>query len=110
MSATNMFATQIEMAPYKTLSHKEQNLIQRPWISSDILAEMNCRDELHKKYFLSEKNKEIKLLFFPDYKKKHNSVLSLIKKSCDEYFKIFFDSHKNDIRKIWQGIKKSRQY
>ena len=50
-------------------------------------------------------HKETKVLFFSDYKKKRNSVLSLIKKSRDEYFKTFFDSHKNDIKKTWQGIK-----
>ena len=29
----------------------------------------------------------------------------MIKKGRDEYFKIFFDSHKKDIKKTWQGIK-----
>ena len=52
-----------EMAPYKTLSHKEQNLIQRPWILRDIVAEINCRDELHKKY-LSEKIKKLTFYSF----------------------------------------------
>ena len=52
-----------EMAPYKTLSQKEQNLQQRPWITSDILNEMNIRDELHKKY-LSEKDNNLKLFSF----------------------------------------------
>ena len=58
-----------EMAPYKTLNQKEQNLQQRPWITSDILNEMNIRDELHKKY-LSEKDNNFKSIFFSDYKKK----------------------------------------
>ena len=57
-----------EMAPYKTLNRKEQNLQQRPWITSDILNEMNIRDELHKKY-LSENNNNFKSIFFSDYKK-----------------------------------------
>ena len=42
------------MAPYKTVSKKEQNLQQRPWFSGDILSEMHTRDEIHKK-FMKEK-------------------------------------------------------
>ena len=76
------------MAPYTTLNQKEQNLQQRPWIISDILNEMKIRDELHKKY-LFEKNNNSKIIFFSDYKKKRNSVLSVIKKGRDEYFKKF---------------------
>ena len=58
-----------EMAPYKTLSKKEQNLQQRPWISGDILSEMHTRDEIHKKN-LNAKNVLTKGNLFSAYKKK----------------------------------------
>ena len=57
------------MAPYKTLSKKEQNLQQRPWVSDDILNEMHTRDEIHKK-FMKEKNVLRKGNLFSEYKKK----------------------------------------
>ena len=43
------------MAPYTTLNQKEQNLQQRPWITSDILNEIKICDELHKKYIFEKK-------------------------------------------------------
>ena len=93
-----------EMAPYKTLSKKEQNLQQRPWVSGDILSEMHTRNEIHKK-FIKEKKFLTKGNLFSEYKKKRNDVLSKIKNSRNNYFKDFFESHKSDIKKTWQGIK-----
>ena len=58
----------VEMAPYKMLNQKEQNLQQRPCVTSDILNEMKVRDELHKIY-LGEKDKKFKMIFFSNYKK-----------------------------------------
>ena len=87
-----------EMALYKTLSKKEQNLQQRPWISGDILNEMHIRDQ-NVKNFMIEKNAVKKENLFSLYKKKRNDVLCKIKKSRSNYFKNFFDSHKSDIKK-----------
>jgi len=39
------------MAPFKTLTKKEQHLAQRPWINSDILEKINERDKSHKTFF-----------------------------------------------------------
>ena len=82
-----------EMAPYKTLSKKEQNLQQRPCVSGDILSEMHTCDEIHKK-FMKEKMFKHR---FSEYKKKRNDVLSKIKNSRNNYFKDFFESHKSDM-------------
>ena len=59
------------MAPYKTLSKKEQSLQQRPWISGDILNEMHIRDQ-NLKNFMSEKKccKKGKLIFSVQEKEK----------------------------------------
>ena len=85
-----------EMAPYKTLNKKEQNLLQRPWISIEILEKMHIRDDAHKS-FLKEKNSLVRANLFDIFKKKRNEVLTLIRKSKTTYFHTFFESNKLDI-------------
>ena len=39
-----------QMAPVKKLIRKEKGLIERPWITSGILASMRTRDLLHSEF------------------------------------------------------------
>ena len=92
------------MAPYRTLSKKEQHLAQRPWINSDILEKIHERDLIHKSYLNTieqPKRNEI----FALYKQKRNKVISLIRKSKKSYFETFFEENRSNIKKVWQGIK-----
>ena len=92
------------MAPFKTLTKKEQHLAQRPWINSDILEKINERDKIHKT-FLKTVEQPKRSEIFDLYKLKRNEVVSLIRKSKKSYFEDFFEENKTDIKKVWQGIK-----
>ena len=92
------------MAPFRTLTKKEQHLAQRPWINSDILEKINERDKIHKT-FLKTVEQPKRSEIFDLYKLKRNEVVSLIRKSKKSYFENFFEENKTDIKKVWQGIK-----
>ena len=55
----------------KKLTRKEKRLLERPWITSGILASMRTRDLLHSE-FLKEKSPNIRQNRFKLYKAKKN--------------------------------------
>ena len=57
------------MAPVKKLTRKEKGLIERPWITSGILASMRTRDLLYSE-FIKEKHPSIRQNRFKLYKSK----------------------------------------
>ena len=93
-----------EMAPVKRLSNKEMGLKQRPWITHDILATMKERDDFHKQY-VAEKNSLRKKIIFRIYKSKRNIVVKNIRASKNNYYSEFFQNHKNNSKKTWEGIR-----
>ena len=93
-----------EMAPMKRLSNKDIGLKQRPWITHDILAIMTERDDFHKQY-VSENNLTRKNVLFRVYKSKRNHVVKCIRQSRGKYYSDFFESNKNNSKKVWEGIR-----
>ena len=57
------------------------------------------------KSFLNEKNQVTKNDKFDSYKKHRNMLSQLIRRSKENHFKLFFNEHRKDLRKTWQGIK-----
>ena len=92
------------MAPVKKLSKKEANIKMRPWITINILKDMNERDSILKQCS-KEKDVAVKENLFKLYQSKRNKVISDIRNSKGDYYHNFFLENKSDIKKTWEGIK-----
>ncbi len=93
-----------EMAPIRKLTRKESNLLSRPWITSGILKSIKDRYQTHH-LFVKEKDQIKKNVLFQSYKIKRNMIKSLIKKSKRDYYMNYFEEHKSNIKKTWEGIR-----
>ena len=93
-----------EMAPVRQLTRKEINLLSRPWITNGILKSIKDRDFTHKT-FLKEKDIKQKEDIFNNYKIKRNLIKILIRQSKRDYYIAFFEEHKSDTKKTWEGIR-----
>ena len=93
-----------EMAPIKKLTQKEQGLKNRPWITSGILTSMKKRDKLYKDLTLEKdpiRRTEISL----SYKQHRNEIVNLIRISKNDYYKNYFEEHRTNMKKTWDGIR-----
>ena len=88
------------MAPLKKMTHNEQRLKLRPWISKGILKSIKVRNSLYKQMAINN-SPEIT----SKYKQYRNLIVTLQKRSKELYYKSFFEKNKNDIKKTWKGIK-----
>ena len=91
------------MAPIKRLTKKERGLMERPWITSGILASMHSRDLLYSD-FLKEKDNAIKQTKFDLYKTKRNMVTTLIRISKKDYYTKYFTENNTNLKKTWEGV------
>ena len=93
-------------APYKNLSKKEIKLKSKPWISTKIQSLMKKRDKLLTK-FLKHKKKDSQLAakIYNEYKLIRKNITRMKRDSKMEYYKKFFDSTKNKMSTIWEGIR-----
>ena len=82
------------------LSVKECKQTIKPWITPAIIAKINTKNKLYKKYIKS-KSRDDKLLF----NKVKNEITSLTRKSKQDYYKRYFDKHSKNSKQIWNGIK-----
>ena len=87
-----------EMAPFRTLTKKEQHLAQRPWINHDILEKIHERNKIHKT-FLNTVEQPKRSEIFDLYKQKRNEVISLTRKSKKSYFENFLKKIRLTLRK-----------
>ena len=93
-----------EMAPIKRLTKKEKGLMERPWITSGILASMKSRDFAYSE-FIREKDPSVKATKFDLYKTKRNLVTKLIRVSKKDYYTKYFTEHTTNLKKTWSGIR-----
>ena len=93
-----------EMAPVKRLTKKQIRLRDRPWITIGILISMSNRDKTYN-LFIKEKDTNKKTELFTLYKKKRNMIISLLRRSKKDYYSAFFEEHKSNVKKTWEGIR-----
>ena len=67
------------------LTKKEIGLQQRPWITPDIISDINERNKLYKEY-IEEKNPDSKTDKYNTYKANRNRVTSRAKKAKKDYY------------------------
>ena len=93
-----------EMAPIKMLTKKEKGLMERPWITTGILASMKSRDLAYSN-FTREKDPSAKTIKFDIYKTKRNRVTLLIRASKKDYYTKYFAENNTNLKKTWTGIR-----
>ena len=76
----------------------------RPWISNGILTSIKDRDTLYKA-FAKATDPTNKSELFLRYKQKRNLIVTLLRESKKQYFADFFEEHKSDVKKTWEGIR-----
>ena len=93
-----------EMAPYRKMTKKEIRLEQRPWITQGLLISMSVRDKLYKRRAL-EKDEQVKNDTSVLYKRYRNLIVSLLKRSKQNYYEFFFIQNQSNAKKTWDGIR-----
>ena len=91
-------------APLKKISHKQFKQKFKPWISTFILSKIDEKNKSLRKY-LRAKNPAHKSEMYSQFKALKNEVTFLIRTSKKEYYKQYFAKNKDNIKKIWKGIK-----
>ena len=89
-------------APRRKLSKYEIKLSTKPWITKDILAKIRYRDKLYSQ-IMKSKQPDPNLISL--HKKFRNSVVKDNKAGKSNYFKNYFLCNRNNILKIWSGIR-----
>ena len=93
-----------EYMPLQKMSKKEMKQQSKPWISHEILKNINERDKIHKKY-IQAKDETIKLELHTQFKEMRSSIQTEIKNSKKKYFQDFFADNAKNIKDTWNGIK-----
>ena len=105
----NKFMTKINILldkymPLRKINKKEFRRRYKPWISDEILSKIDNKNRLFKKY-VKCKNSERKIELNNNYKTQKNEITNLTRQSKKAYYDKYFTENKNNLKKIWQGIK-----
>ena len=88
-------------APIKKLSTKEVKLRHKPWISNELIKMIKIRNKLHRRKKRQSNNENIKRL----YNLFRNRIIREMKKSKRDHYNKYFEKHRNDVKKTWNGIR-----
>ena len=86
--------------PLTKVSQKALSFRDKPWITLKIQRMMAKRDKYLNKFHKTH-NLDIEYL----YKKFRNKVVFEIRKSRNDYYNNYFSTHKNNVKKLWSGIR-----
>ena len=88
--------------PRRKLSKREIKLSTTLWITKPILAKIGCRDKFYSK-IIRCKHSNPNLIYL--HKKSRNSVVKDVTANKSDYFKNYFLCNKNNMKKVWSGIR-----
>ena len=88
--------------PRRKLSKREIKLSTKLWITKPILAKIGCRDKFYSK-IIRCKHSNPNLIYL--HKKSRNSVVKDVTANKSDYFKNYFLCNKNNMKKVWSGIR-----
>ena len=86
--------------PLTKVSQKALSFRDKPWITLKIQRMMAKRDKYLNKFHKTH-NLDTEYL----YKKFRNKVVFEIRKSRNDYYNNYFNTHKNNMKKLWSGIR-----
>ena len=84
--------------PLETTSNKKFKQIQKPWISDAILKSINKKNNLLKPFEKLRTKIYITVINYTEMK-------LIIRKSKLKYCRNYFNQHKNNLKKLWTGLK-----
>ena len=91
-------------APYVKPSKNPKYNSTKPWITTGLLKSISKKNQLYKE-FITTKSPTKKANFKKKIKYYRNLILLLSRKSKTNYYKIFFEENKNNLKNAWKGIK-----
>ena len=91
-------------APLKQITKKEIKTKSKPWIPAGILTSIRNKNKIYNK-FCKAKYQKRKDLLHQQFKNYRNILSNLTKKSKENYYKEYFQENKNNLIKVWKGIK-----
>ena len=91
-------------APLKQIIKKEIKTKSKQWITTGILTSIWNKNKIHYT-FCKARDKEQKDLLHQQFKYYRNILSNLAKKSKENCYKEYFQENKNNLIKVWQGIK-----
>ena len=90
--------------PLKKITQKKFKQRFKPWISDNILSKIGDKNKALRKY-LRTKNPILKELHRCKFNDLKNEVTHLLRSSKKEFYKKYFTENKNNLQKVWKGIK-----
>ena len=100
----NLFQSQLltiinKHAPLRQRTKQQRKQQLKPWISNGILKSISTKNSLYKKFIKTKDN-----FWFQRYKIYKNKLNHVIRLSKKLYHLSYFETYKNNSKKIWQGI------
>ena len=91
-------------APLKRINKYKLKFKFKPWISLDLQKSIYAKTKLLTN-FINKKDPVLKEEFHTRYKKYRNLLSTLMKKSKQACYDIYFERNWNNIKNTWKGIK-----
>ena len=88
----------------KELTIKEVKLHLKPGLTNGIMTSVRQKDKLYKN-FSRVKDCQMKQKLHKEFKKYKNNINILTRISRTNYYQRFFQEHKQNMPKTWEGIK-----
>ena len=93
-----------EYAPYRKLTKKECELLDKPWINNSILGKCSERDAILKS-MLKEKDPITLSRLRTNFKTLRNEITSEKRREKKQHYEAFFESNKRKTSKLWEGVR-----
>ena len=90
--------------PLEKITNKEYKRKFKPWITTGLINCMKRRDKLLRQY-INAKNTTVKLALKSEYKLLRNQIVELTKMSKNNFYKKYFSTNNDNLKKVWTGIK-----
>ena len=90
--------------PLKKLSQKEFKQRFKPWITDKILDKISLKNKFLQRSATCNDPEE-KINLYNRFKDLKNEVTDLTRKGKKEFYEKYFADNKNNLKKIWKGIK-----
>ena len=90
--------------PLRKITQREFKQKYKPWISNTILTKIKEKNKTFRKY-LNCKNGIRKAELYSHFKTLKNDLTSDTRTSKKAYYQKYFNDHKDNLQKIWKGIK-----
>ena len=91
--------------PLRKIDHREFKQKYKPWINNTILSKIRDKHKIFKKYLACSNNDARKEELFNNFKNLKNDITHDTRMSKKNYYRKYFSEHKNNLQKIWKGIK-----